>query len=55
MKRIYGNREAICGLNTSGSGQGPFSGSFEGFNEPLGSTKGVDFFLLDKLLLDSQK
>jgi hypothetical protein len=36
-----------CGLESSGSGQGPVAGSCEHSNEPLGSIKGEEF--LDKL------
>jgi hypothetical protein len=32
-----------CGLDSSGSGQGPVAGSFEHGNEPLVSTKGREF------------
>jgi hypothetical protein len=36
-----------CGLDTSGSGQGPVADSYEHGNEPLGSTEGEEF--LDQL------
>jgi len=32
-----------CGLDSSGSGQGPMVGSCEHCNEPSGSTEGRDF------------
>jgi hypothetical protein len=32
-----------CGLDSSGSGQGPVAGSCEHGNEPLGSIKGEEF------------
>jgi len=33
-----------CGLNSSGSGQGAVADACEHDNEPLGSTKGGEFF-----------
>jgi hypothetical protein len=33
-----------CGLDSSGSGQGPVVGSWEHDNEPSGSIKGGEFF-----------
>jgi hypothetical protein len=32
-----------CGLDSSGSGQGPMAGCCEHDNEPLGSVKGGEF------------
>jgi hypothetical protein len=36
--------ECVCGLDASGSGQGPVAGSCENGNELSGSLKGVEFF-----------
>jgi len=44
-----------CGLDASGSGQGPVVGSCEHVNEPLGSIKCTEFDLLSDYLLASQK
>jgi hypothetical protein len=33
-----------CGLDSSGSGEGPVAGSCEHGNEPSGSIKGGEFF-----------
>jgi hypothetical protein len=43
LEYILGNGVGRCGLDSSGSGQGPFVGSCEQSNEPSGSIKGRKF------------
>jgi hypothetical protein len=43
MGRAQGNRVEKCGLDSSGSEQGPTVGSCEHGNEPSGSVKGGEF------------
>jgi len=40
---IKRNRVGYCGLDSSGSGQGPAAGSCQHGNEPSGSIKGKEF------------
>jgi hypothetical protein len=40
---VDGNRVGSCGLDASGSGQGPVAGSGEHGKEPSGSLKGGEF------------
>jgi hypothetical protein len=50
MKNVYKRHhsedpdvEGTCGMDASGSGYGPVTGSCEHGNEPSGSTKGGEF------------
>jgi len=42
-ERISGEGVGGCGLDSSGSGQGPMAGSWEHGNELLGSTEDGEF------------
>jgi hypothetical protein len=52
---ILGNRVGGCGLDSSGTGQGPMAGSCEHVNKPFGSIKGGEFLNLLNVLLASQE